>query len=358
MPLIHDLFGASLTERKAEIDGLLAAPLPDDLEPEQERTVVFVERPGVRPLSEEDLSPTKVATRVRGDRDLGTPRPVVERNPIVERNAVRVEPVVERGPTRGIVDPLERVTDPRTFDARPVDLRTAAAAEPRPLTEPGMYAPVSTSLIGSSRGGVPLGLTIALVAFAAVLAAVGTWLFVRGPTDVVEVTPSDGTTLVPEDTTLGAVAGPVEATPTPATSTVSRGEGLAPEAPTTTPTPASGAAPAPTPGAAAEPRAERPARAPAVERPNTPERTAAPERPAAPAPSSAESLEVSRGAIDALGGEIDALADRALARHPDRDAEISRLQRAAVLAAKKSDLGAAVRELREIKAQLAGIASG
>jgi hypothetical protein len=67
---------------------------------------------------------------------------------------------------------------------------------------------------------------------------------------------------------------------------------------------------------------------------------------------------VSRGAIDALGGEIDALADRALARHPDRDAEISRLQRAAVLAAKKSDLGAAVRELREIKAQLAGIASG
>jgi serine/threonine protein kinase len=351
MPLIHDLFGASLTERKAEIDGLLAAPLPDDLEPEQDRTVVFVERPGVRPLSEEDLSPTKVATRVLSNRDAGAQRAVAERTAVVGRRAAWVEPIVERGPARGVVDPLERSADLRAFDARPVDLRVAAGAEPRPFTEPGVYAPVSTSLIGSGRGGVPLGVTITLVAIAAILAATGTWLFARAPSDVVEVTPSDVTTLAPEDTALGAIAGPVEATPPqPTTSTATQvAHGGAP--------PPTSAAPVPT--HAPVPRVERP-----VPERVAPERAAAPERTAAPAPerqappSSAESLEVSRGAIDALSGEIDVLADRALARHPDRDGEISRLQRAAVLAAKKSDLGAAVLELREIKAQLAGIAGG
>jgi len=78
--LLGELFGDSLIQRRREISQLLtmAVPLSDD-EPEMEktRTVVFVQRPGVRPLSAEDLvaataisagsdgslMPTAVATR-------------------------------------------------------------------------------------------------------------------------------------------------------------------------------------------------------------------------------------------------------------------------------------------------------
>jgi hypothetical protein len=101
LSLIDELFGlGELTQRQAEIDGLLALPAPSQ-GPDDDRTVVFVERTGVGPVR--PMGPADERTAVARTRAVESPFA-----PTVARGAYR--PTTEPGVVAALAPPVSAVS--------------------------------------------------------------------------------------------------------------------------------------------------------------------------------------------------------------------------------------------------------
>lgn len=164
--LIDDLFAASLPERRSEISALLSLPLPEPEDgPEQERTVVFVQAPGVAPLNQEDLAPTRVAksgdhpVTARPSAPPPAARPMGEIQTITPAADELVPPRLEsrtRDDQRGVPLPLFLVSVVLAGGLAALVTAWAAGAFEEPRTEvvPAVAAPIAVPTAAPGPGAI------------------------------------------------------------------------------------------------------------------------------------------------------------------------------------------------------------
>jgi serine/threonine-protein kinase len=184
--LIGDLFGAKLEERAVEISQLLQLPLPELEEgPDNARTVVFVEREGVAPLTEEDFQPTRV-TEPGVD---PAPPPVASWSGMGSGAAAAAAP----GAAFVAHDSFAAVAMsnlPSTNGHTAGRVSTYGAVYPAGVSQTSYdhSSPfVSGSMVPPQRTGVPLGVVVGLLGAAVALTAVVMFLVLKQPSDEVSL---------------------------------------------------------------------------------------------------------------------------------------------------------------------------
>jgi serine/threonine-protein kinase len=182
--LISDLFGTAVQERAHEISQLLAIPMPEPPEdgPEMEHTVVFVEREGVQPLTEEDFSPTRVT--VSGSGAMHSVLAATAAGAVPGR-AMPQPQIVPSTSQAGMMMPGPNGHSMYGGARAPYPVPGAVPAGPGSISNTPLDSPLVTPFVSSSMvpsRGVPLGLVVAMIAIAMVLTA-GIMYFVLRPSD-------------------------------------------------------------------------------------------------------------------------------------------------------------------------------